>query len=172
MSSLSPVLLFAVAVTLHNLEEAIWLPGWTRVHVKVRFGSIPMAYWIGASIVSVLVWTAAVGAALSSTKAPFHLALSGFALAMSLNALVPHLALSLIKGSYMPGAATGMLLNLPVGVVVIGQQRQMIAASVTAFRTGSALYAALLAVAAFGTLFALTAFFKRPAARRAGKLVI
>ena len=40
-------------------------------------------------------------------------------IAMFLNALVPHLLLSFVLRSYMPGLATGLLLNIPLAVIYV-----------------------------------------------------
>lgn len=42
-----------------------------------------------------------------------------YAFAMAANAVLPHLAATLVLRRYMPGTATGLLLNLPLGVVLL-----------------------------------------------------
>jgi hypothetical protein len=76
--------------------------------------------------------------------------LSGFALAMAINAVLPHLVISLVKHSYMPG--TGMLFNLPLGVLLIHGQLSAHATSHAEVWRDAVLYALLLAVGAFGSL--------------------
>jgi hypothetical protein len=150
-------LLFATAVTLHDIEEALFLPAWIRTHLKVRFKPNPRAYWIVTSLVSIIVWIAALGPATPS----FHLALSGFALAMAINAFVPHLMASAIKRSYSPGTATAVFLNLPLAVMVIGVESKSGLASPVSFWLETVGYAALLGVVSLGSLYAMHAVFNK-----------
>jgi Protein of unknown function with HXXEE motif len=83
----------------------------------------------------------------------FQNALSGFALAMAINAVLPHFMISLVKHSYSPGVGTGMLFNLPLGVLLIHEQLRDRAISPVEFWRPVVLYALLLAVGAFGSLY-------------------
>jgi hypothetical protein len=44
---------------------------------------------------------------------------AGYVLAMTLNAIIPHLALTIVMRRYMPGTATALLLNLPFGILYL-----------------------------------------------------
>ncbi len=108
---------FALAVTIHNLEEALFLPAWSR-----RAGRWRVA--VGASefrfAVIALTLLAYLGAALAAAALPIGAYLvCGYALAMALNAFVPHLAASVALRAYAPGTASGLLLNLPIGVALL-----------------------------------------------------
>jgi Protein of unknown function with HXXEE motif len=105
------------------------------------------------------------GVALRPTIPAFHFAFAGFALAMALNAFFPHLTMSIAKRSYCPGTATGILLNLPLGVLVIRTQLVQTAVPANVFWRQSVLYAVLLAVFAFGSLFGLHKLFSNFCAR-------
>jgi hypothetical protein len=157
-------ILFGIGVTLHNLEEAMYLVSWARSHVKLPFEPNPRAYWIVTSLVSVAIWIPIVGVCVSKESAHFQSALSGFALVMAINAVLPHFALSLAKHSYSPGTATGMLFNLPLGVLLIHAQLRAHAASRVDVWREAVLYALLLAVGAFVSLYGAHAIL---AARRA-----
>ena len=104
-------ILFGIGVTLHNLEEAMYLVSWARSHLTLWFEPNPKIYWVGTSLVSVVVWVPIVGVCVSHESSHFKSVLSGFALAMAINAVLPHLVISLVKHSYMPGTGTGMLFN-------------------------------------------------------------
>ncbi len=155
MSQFCLPLLFATGVTLHNLEEAIWLPDWIRAHVKTVFDPHPKAYWVGTSLVSLVVWIAALAVGIWPTVLPFHLVLSGIALAMAVNAVIPHLSMSLIRRSYMPGTATGMLFNLPLAVFLIQTQLRSGFVPWAYFWRQTVLYAFLSGIVAFGSLAVL-----------------
>ena len=155
MSHFCLPLLFVTAVTLHDIEEALWLPDWMRTHVKTVFDPHPLAYCVGTSLISLFVWIAALAVGIWPNVIQFHLVLSGFAVAMSINAVVPHLSMSLIRRSYMPGTATGMLFNLPLAVLLIHTQQRSGLATRAYFWWQTVLYAVLLGIVAFGSLVTL-----------------
>jgi len=155
MSHLCLPLMFATGVTLHDLEEAFWLPDWIRTHVKTVFDPNPKAYWVVTSLVSLVVWIAAMAVWIWPTVQPFHLVLSGIALAMAVNAFVPHLSMSLIRRSYMPGTATGMLINLPLAALLLQTQLRSGVVSWAYFWWQTVIYALSLGIFAFGSLAAL-----------------
>lgn len=108
--------LFPIAVTLHNGEEAIWMPGWTARHSS----QLPVHPPAAAEIRLVLLVLTALAfgiTALSAKKGPqsvwAYLAF-GSIVAMWVNVLVPHLPASVIFFSYTPGVVTALLINLPV----------------------------------------------------------
>jgi hypothetical protein len=111
--------LFVAAVTAHNLEEAVWLPGWSRSagkwHASVSAGEFRFA----VAVLTVLAALAAVLAVSQGKASAGAYLLCGYALAMVLNAAFPHLVASLAMRRYMPGTATALLLNLPVAAALI-----------------------------------------------------
>jgi Protein of unknown function with HXXEE motif len=104
-------------------------------------------------LVSVTIWIPIVGVCVSNESARFQSALTGFALAMAINAVLPHFAISLIKRSYSPGTGTGMLLNLPLGVLLIHAQLSAQAISRADVWREAILYALLLAAGTLGSLY-------------------
>jgi len=164
-SSYKPTaILFGIGVTLHNLEEAMFLVDWSRSHLKPRFEPNPKIYWVLTSLVSVVIWIPVVGVCLSKESSSFQGALSGFALAMAINAVLPHFMISLVKHSYSPGVGTGMLFNLPLGVLLIHDQLSDRASSPVEVWRAAVLYALLLAVGTMASLYAAHAIL---AARKA-----
>jgi len=152
-------ILFGIGVTLHNLEEAMFLVDWSRSHLKLWFEPNRKIYWILTSLVSVVIWIPVVGVCVSKDSSSFQNALSGFALAMAINAVLPHFVISLVKHSYSPGVGTGMLFNLPLGVLLIHEQLNDLAISPVEFWQAAVLYALLLAVGALGSLYGAHAIF-------------
>ena len=157
-------ILFGIGVTLHNLEEGMYLVSWARSHLTLWFEPNPRIYWVLTSLVSVVIWVPIVGVCISPESGHFQSVLSGFALAMAVNAVLPHFVISLAKHSYSPGAGTGMLFNLPLGVLLIHGQLSTHAASHAEVWRDAVLYALLLAIGAFGSLYGAHAIF---AARKA-----
>jgi Na+(H+)/acetate symporter ActP len=158
--------LFGIGVTLHNLEEAMFLADWSRTHLKLRFEPNQRIYWVLTSLVSFVVWIPVVGVCVSKERSSFDDALSGFALAMAINAVLPHLLISLVKHSYSPGVGTGMLFNLPLGILLIHERLSDRAISPVEFWRTAALYALPLAAGAFGSLYGAHAIFVSFGARK------
>ncbi len=149
---------------MHNLEEAMYLVSWARSHLTLWFEPNPKIYWVLTSLVSVVIWAPIVGVCVSPKSSHFQSVLSGFALAMAINAVLPHFVISLVKHSYSPGAGTGMLFNLPLGMLLIHGQLSAHAISPAEVWREAVLYALLLAVGAFGSLYGAHAIL---AARKA-----
>jgi len=131
----------------------MFLVGWARSHLKLWFEPNPKIYWVLTSLVSVVIWIPVVGVCISKESSSFQNALSGFALAMAINAVLPHFVISLVKHSYSPGVGTGMLFNLPLGVLLIHEQLSEPAVSPVEVWRAAVLYALLLAIGAFGSLY-------------------
>ena len=111
--------LFVLVVALHNLEEAIWLPAWSqaagRWHCPVGNSEFRFA-------VVVLTLLAAGAAGLATLQGKGGLGaylVTGYALAMLVNVLFPHLLATLVLRRYVPGTATAVLLNMPVTIALL-----------------------------------------------------
>jgi hypothetical protein len=108
--------LFPIAVTLHNGEEAVWMPGWTAGHA----GQLPMHPPGAVEIrIALIVLTVAAIAVtyLSVRKGPqsfWSYLLFGGIVAVLVNVFVPHVPATLLFRSYTPGVVTAVLINLPV----------------------------------------------------------
>jgi len=68
---------------------------------------------------SALLVAVAVGGLASGPHSLAAYLLFGYVFAMSANALFPHLVASLVMRRYMPGTATGVLLILPLGSLLL-----------------------------------------------------
>jgi hypothetical protein len=111
--------LFIAGTVLHNVEESILLPKWTRHANSWPRAMGNVEFLFGAVALSALMTLVTAVATKSMPGAWSEYAVAGFALAMSLNAIVPHLALSLYKRTYMPGTGSALLLNLPLGCLFL-----------------------------------------------------
>jgi hypothetical protein len=108
--------LFPIAVTLHNTEEAIWMPRWTAGHAAQLQVHPPGAAEIIAALV---VFTAAAFALtyLSARHGPESIwayLTFGYIVAMLVNVFVPHVPAAIVFRGYAPGVVTAVLINLPV----------------------------------------------------------
>jgi hypothetical protein len=106
--------LFALAVTLHNTEEALLLPKWSlsagRWHAPIGASEFRFA----VVVLTLLAYGAAYLSAIGGRQTVAAYALAGYALAMLLNVLVPHVFATIALRKYAPGTATALLFNLPV----------------------------------------------------------
>lgn len=113
--------LFTLGVLAHNAEEALCLPAWSacagRWHTPVGKREFRFAV---AALSALLVAIAAAASAAGAGSIAAYL-MAGYVLAMVLNVLVPHLLATLSMRKYMPGTATALLLNLPLGVLYLRQ---------------------------------------------------
>jgi hypothetical protein len=111
--------LFALGVVVHNTEEAILLPAWSVEGSRWKYRVSAYAFRFGAVVLSVGVLVAALLASIGGARSFGAYFVSGFALAMVLNVLVPHVVASIALRSYAPGTATALLLNLPLGGLLL-----------------------------------------------------
>ena len=110
----------AVAIGLHNLEEAIWLPAWSRARTKRwrrPVGTRPCRF-----AVAVLTAAAFLIAAWAHHGGPGslgHYLLASYALGQGLNVIFPHLVVTIATRAYAPGLSTGLLLVLPTATAFL-----------------------------------------------------
>lgn len=113
--------LFAIAITIHNFEEAIWLPAWSKTAGRFHH---PIGIFEFRFAVTVLTLIAYIMAYLSMTGSKGSIGaylVSGYALAMLLNVIFPHLIATLVMRRYAPGTATAIVLNLPITSMLLYQ---------------------------------------------------
>jgi hypothetical protein len=111
-------LLFLLGFTLHNLEEAIWLPRWSkyakRFHPEVQQNEFHFAALVVTVIGYLLTFFH-----LTTGNIYAQYAFYGFVLMMCFNAIFPHLIATIVFRRYAPGLLTGIFLNVPIGVTLI-----------------------------------------------------
>ncbi len=107
--------LFPIAVTLHNGEEAIWMPVWAARHA----GRLPvhpgaMEIRMALLVLTVAAWIVTYLSAGKGTGTVWAYLLFGAIVAMLANVFVPHLPATVLFHGYTPGVATAAFINLPV----------------------------------------------------------
>jgi hypothetical protein len=111
--------LFPVALTLHNLEEYFWMPGfWQKqgLHIWVTAGEF-RAFLIGLTLFGFLVTYWSVHGGKRTASAYLFVAL---VLTMLLNAFW-HLGVTFWFRSYTPGIVTALFINLPINIYLLGR---------------------------------------------------
>jgi len=108
--------LFPVAVTLHNLEEAISMPGWDLRHAAQLPVRPPGAMEIRT--VMVVVTAAAFAVTYCSVrrgpKSVWAYLTFGSIVAVLANVFVPHVPAAIFFRGYAPGVVTAVFINLPL----------------------------------------------------------
>ncbi len=112
------VWLLAVAETLHNVEEAIWFPDWSRTAGAWHPPVGPFEFRFADAVVTLLIYAVLYyfwkrGTAVSRCL------LGGVLVVILFNVFVPHLAATIATARYAPGVVTGVLLNVPVTVYLL-----------------------------------------------------
>lgn len=108
--------LFPIAVTLHNAEEAIWMPGWMAQPASQLPVHPPAARVIRVALLllTVLAFAVTAASAKKGAQSVWAYLTFGYIVAMWVNVLVPHLPASVLFFSYTPGVVTAVVINLPL----------------------------------------------------------
>jgi len=112
-------LLFLLGFTLHNIEEGIWLPAWSKhagkYHKEVSGNEFRFAVIVVTALGYLFTFQYFIFPHNIFSK---HLYLA-FILMMTINVIFPHLAATLVLKRYAPGLITGILLNAPIGTYIL-----------------------------------------------------
>ncbi|MGG0942926.1 HXXEE domain-containing protein [Bacillus subtilis] len=106
------VAFFCFAITLHNIEEAIWLPEWSQQSSKFQKPVTSNEFHFAVIVITMLAYLSAFGLLYMPESDIAKWIFIGFLGFMVINAIFPHL---------IPGLLTGLLLNIPVNSLVIYQ---------------------------------------------------
>ncbi len=113
-------LLFLLGFTLHNIEEALWLPKWSKharkYHKEVSQNEFTFAVIIVTAIGYLITFQYFIFASSYPLSKYIYL---GFILMMIANIIFPHLIATLVLNKYAPGTITGILLNAPIGIYIL-----------------------------------------------------
>jgi len=113
-------LLFLLGFSLHNIEEALWLPEWSKhahkYHKEVSKNEFTFAVIIVTAIGYLLTFQYFIFAPSSSFSKYVYLC---FIMMMIANVIFPHLMATLVLNKYAPGTITGILLNAPIGIYIL-----------------------------------------------------
>ena len=113
---------FPGAVALHNLEELIFLPSWlAKGSMPLPFAlPSPPQFQFAVAVITLLAMAITLASHRAGDRGFYFHCLLGFSGAMGLNALIPHLLGTLTMWAYAPGVITGVILNLPFTIFLIG----------------------------------------------------
>src|ERR1700737_3100498 len=112
--------MFPIALTLHNLEEAVWLPAWSQ-HAGFWDSPVgPTEFRIAAALLTILVYAVTYWSSRTAKESIGTYVLAGFAFAMLLNVIF-HVAATVALRGYAPGVVTAVLINTPVMGYLLGR---------------------------------------------------
>ncbi|WP_431029862.1 HXXEE domain-containing protein [Lysinibacillus sp. LZ02] len=118
------IVFFCLAITLHNLEEAIWLPKWSQQVSKFQKPVTTSEFHFAVIVITALAYLSAF---IYMNFPDFQLGkwlFIGFLSSMVLNAIFPHLLATIATKTYAPGLITGLLLNIPINSFILYQMFQ------------------------------------------------
>jgi len=110
---------FCLAITLHNIEEAIWLPQWSKQGLKFQKAVTPNEFHFAMLVITALAYLSAFFFIFFPQSNFAKWLFVGFLGAMIINAVFPHLLATIIMKKYAPGLVTGLLLNIPINCFII-----------------------------------------------------
>ncbi|RPH52709.1 MAG: HXXEE domain-containing protein [Desulfobacteraceae bacterium] len=113
-------IIFLLGFTLHNLEEAIWLPKWSKYANKYHEPVESDQFVFAVIIITIMGYILTVLDFLVGDSGSFiHYVYLGFIGMMGLNSIFPHLAATIVLRKYAPGLVTALFLNLPLSLIII-----------------------------------------------------
>lgn len=115
------VVLFCFAITLHNIEEAIWLPRWFQTSSQFQKPITTSEFHFAVIVITILAYLAAFSYLYIPESNLTKWIFIGFLGSMIFNAIFPHLVATVLMKKYAPGLLTGLLLNIPINSLVIYQ---------------------------------------------------
>lgn len=106
------LLLLPIVVTIHNLEELLWLPQWSQSGKgPAIINAVPFTYSV--VFITLLIWVLWYLHFFNNRKSIPHKMFVGYAGAMFLNIFFPHIVGSIIYREILPGTATAILCITP-----------------------------------------------------------
>lgn len=114
-------LLFPIAVTIHNIEEAIWLPAWSKSAAKFHQPMDKAVFRFAVIVITVMAYLVTALYILIPENPIVQCCFVGFVGSMIINAFFPHLAATVYLKKYCPGTVTGLLLILPSNLFILSR---------------------------------------------------
>lgn len=109
----SLILIFPLAITLHNIEEALWLPQWSQFAKRYHKPVGRNEFYFALICVTLIAYLSSFFFLLFNEVVILKYIYFGFVGAMILNAIFPHLIATIVLKRYAPGVITGIVMNVP-----------------------------------------------------------
>ncbi|MBL0265058.1 MAG: HXXEE domain-containing protein [Leptospiraceae bacterium] len=112
-------ILFLLGFSLHNIEEALWLPQWSQ-NILAFINQCQIMNFFAVIMVTAIGYLFTFQYfVFGSTYAIAKFAYLGFILMMVFNTFFPHILSTIYLKKYAPGTLTALLLNFPIGSYLI-----------------------------------------------------
>ncbi len=157
--------LFTLGVLLHNAEEALLLPRRPLRLGPWRVRAAPREFALAALIFSLLLLGLTWQALRAGAGSAWAYAYAGCVFAMLVNVFLPHGLGTLLLRRYLPGTATALLLNLPLGLLFLRQALAQGFVQAATLRWAAPLMA-LLVLASLPVMFAAGRLILKHAGRK------
>jgi hypothetical protein len=115
------ILIFPIAITLHNIEEALWLPKWSLNAKKFHKPVNKKEFFFALIIIASLAYLISFLFILFENSLIIKYLYFGFLGAMVVNVLFPHLIATIALNKYCPGLITGLTINLPIFTLLVSR---------------------------------------------------
>ncbi len=113
------ILIFPLAITLHNIEEALWLPQWSELSGRYHKPVEKNEFHFALICVTLLAYLSSFLYMSFYNEIIFKYIYFGYAGAMIFNAIFPHLIATIALKRYAPGLITGLFLIIPGNSLII-----------------------------------------------------
>ncbi|MQR94361.1 HXXEE domain-containing protein [Fictibacillus phosphorivorans] len=113
------LILFLFAITLHNLEEAIWLPSWSQQEIKFQKPVGKNEFYFALIIITSFAYLTTFLYLYFPNSSIAKYVIVGLLGSMMFNAIIPHLLLTILHRSYAPGVVTGICLIIPINGLIL-----------------------------------------------------
>lgn len=112
-------LLFIFTITLHNIEEGLWLPQWSQFAEKYHKPVEKKAFHFALVVITTLAYLVSGLFMFFPQVLVLKYFFIGYVGTMIVNAFVPHLVSTIVLKRYAPGLVTGIFLNVPLNSLII-----------------------------------------------------
>lgn len=113
-------IIFLLGFTLHNLEEAIWLPKWSKYARKFHEPVETNQFIFAVIVVTIIGYIlTALDFVIGDSGNFVNYIYLGFIAMMGINSVFPHLVSTIVLKKYAPGLITALFLNLPFSLILI-----------------------------------------------------
>ena len=113
------LLFFPLAITLHNIEEALWLPQWSHHAAKYHSPVEKNEFHFALIIITALAYLVTFFRVILPDVVFISWIFYGFLGVMIINAIFPHLVATIALKKYAPGLFTGIFLIIPINSILI-----------------------------------------------------
>ena len=112
---------FPLSLTLHNLEEVLWLPKWTEKNNLLKRSIDPREFIFAILIITIFAYLSTFFAKVFDVNWFWKHIFYGYIGAMIMNIIFYHLLSTIILREYLPGLLTGVLIVVPINSSIIYQ---------------------------------------------------